>query len=306
MPGRSFSSNKYRYGLNGMEKDDEIYSESGTSYNFGARIYDPRLARFLSLDPLSKKYPDLSPYTFAANMPIIAVDFNGEEPKIRIVDLKGKEPNVLFGDKYWKYVSILLHDYKTPDDYIGNGTVVFVIHKDESIDAFEVYWAKSKTWETKHYSKSMVKCAMNSTKQQEEEEQEMYDNLQVALQIWAEGLLGAEAEGATFTRRRPSSGDMHFPSESAARKAAFKKYNIRTSESNNFVRTKYPYGKGTDFEIIKAKDIKGGDVEIKHHMDGHIFKDNKTYELPHYHGPKGEHYTYPSKSTQNPGTCTPP
>ncbi len=31
----------YRYGFNGMEKDDEI-SGSGNSYDFGARTYDPR------------------------------------------------------------------------------------------------------------------------------------------------------------------------------------------------------------------------------------------------------------------------
>jgi RHS repeat-associated protein len=47
MPGRTFNSSEYRYGFNGMEKDDEIKGE-GNSLDFGARIYDPRLGRWLS------------------------------------------------------------------------------------------------------------------------------------------------------------------------------------------------------------------------------------------------------------------
>lgn len=44
MPGRTYSSNDYRYGFNGMEKDDEVHSGSGTSLDFGARMYDPAQA----------------------------------------------------------------------------------------------------------------------------------------------------------------------------------------------------------------------------------------------------------------------
>jgi RHS repeat-associated protein len=36
-------------------------------YDFGARIYDPRLGRWLSLDPLMAKYPHNSPYAFSEN-----------------------------------------------------------------------------------------------------------------------------------------------------------------------------------------------------------------------------------------------
>jgi RHS repeat-associated protein len=78
MPGRSFSSNAYRYGFNGMEKDDEVKG-SGNSYDFGARIYDSRLGRWLSMDPLQAKYPSLSPYNFVANNPIKFVDYDGKD-----------------------------------------------------------------------------------------------------------------------------------------------------------------------------------------------------------------------------------
>jgi RHS repeat-associated protein len=67
----------YRYGFNGMEKDDEVKG-SGNSYDFGARIYDPRVGRFLSLDPHQKKYTDLSPYIYAELNPIAKVDVDGK------------------------------------------------------------------------------------------------------------------------------------------------------------------------------------------------------------------------------------
>jgi len=79
MPGRSFvSSTGYRYGFNGQEKDDEIKG-SGNSLDFGERIYDPRLGRFLSVDKLTGSYPWWSPYAFAGNTPIQAIDLDGLE-----------------------------------------------------------------------------------------------------------------------------------------------------------------------------------------------------------------------------------
>jgi RHS repeat-associated protein len=68
----------YRYGFNGKEKDDEV-SGNGNQYDYGFRIYNPRLGRFLSIDPLSPKYPMLTPYQFASNTPIWAIDMDGLE-----------------------------------------------------------------------------------------------------------------------------------------------------------------------------------------------------------------------------------
>lgn len=72
-------TNKYRYGFNGKEKDDEVNS-IGVRYDFGERIYNNRIGRFLSIDPLENKYPNLTPYQFADNNPIYLIDRNGEEP----------------------------------------------------------------------------------------------------------------------------------------------------------------------------------------------------------------------------------
>lgn len=63
-----------------MEKVDDIQG-GGNALDFGARIYDSRLGRWLSLDPMQNKYPSLCPYNFVANNPIIYVDPNGKEIK---------------------------------------------------------------------------------------------------------------------------------------------------------------------------------------------------------------------------------
>ena len=80
MPGRSFSqSNAYRFGFNGKENDSEIKGE-GNQQDYGMRIYDPRLGRFLSVDPISREYPWYTPYQFGGNTPIQAIDLDGLEP----------------------------------------------------------------------------------------------------------------------------------------------------------------------------------------------------------------------------------
>lgn len=68
----------YRYGFNGKEKSDEISGE-GNTYDYGFRIYDTRLGRLLSVDPLTKGYPMLTPYQYASNRPIDGIDLDGLE-----------------------------------------------------------------------------------------------------------------------------------------------------------------------------------------------------------------------------------
>ena len=43
------------------------------------RTYDARLGRFLSIDPLTKKFPELTPYQFCSNNPIWYIDLDGLE-----------------------------------------------------------------------------------------------------------------------------------------------------------------------------------------------------------------------------------
>ena len=99
-PGRSYSSGDgYRYGFNGMEKDDEVKG-AGNFLDFGARIYDPRLGRFFSIDPLAPDYPWNSPYAFSENRVVDAVELEGLESKVIIQEMAnygeiGEQPMTL-------------------------------------------------------------------------------------------------------------------------------------------------------------------------------------------------------------------
>ncbi len=66
----------YRYGFNGKENDQEW---GKLIQDYGFRLYNPAIAKFLSVDPLAPIYPELTPYQFASNTPIEAIDLDGLE-----------------------------------------------------------------------------------------------------------------------------------------------------------------------------------------------------------------------------------
>ncbi len=84
IPGRNQSSDSYRYGFQGQEKDDEVKGK-GNSVNFSFRMHDPRVGRFFSPDPLTKKYPFYSPYQFSGNKVISHKELEGAEELIAIL-----------------------------------------------------------------------------------------------------------------------------------------------------------------------------------------------------------------------------
>ena len=103
MPGRKYqatSAASYRYGFNGKENDNEVKGE-GNQQDYGMRIYDPRLGRFLSVDPLTKDYPWNSTYAFAENDVIRSIDLDGLEKYFAIdgsyigTSILNKSPNSL-------------------------------------------------------------------------------------------------------------------------------------------------------------------------------------------------------------------
>ena len=70
---RVHSFDGVRYTFSAKEKD----AETGYSY-FGSRYYSSDLSIWLSVDPMSGKYPSTSPYAYCRNNPIILMDPNGE------------------------------------------------------------------------------------------------------------------------------------------------------------------------------------------------------------------------------------
>jgi RHS repeat-associated protein len=75
------SGKTYKFGFNGKMNDDEVKG-LGNQQDYGMRISDPRIGRFLSVDPLTKGYPELTPYQFASNSPIAGIDLDGGELKL--------------------------------------------------------------------------------------------------------------------------------------------------------------------------------------------------------------------------------
>jgi RHS repeat-associated protein len=78
MENRDYSNSDYRYGFNGKENDTDVKGK-GNQQDYGMRVYDSRLGRFMSVDPASNKYPMLTTFQFSANQPITSVDIDGLE-----------------------------------------------------------------------------------------------------------------------------------------------------------------------------------------------------------------------------------
>ena len=125
MPGRKYEpANGYRYGFNGKENDKD--AGEGIQ-DYGMRIYSERLGRFLSVDPITKNYPELTPYQFASNRPIEGKDFDGLE--FCRYDLDCNDPNVKWmaeQDHVTNYRDSKLYQIfnKARDRWSGSGGIV--------------------------------------------------------------------------------------------------------------------------------------------------------------------------------------
>jgi len=103
MPGRvqCQSGPDCRYKFTGKERDSE------TQYDyFGARYYDARIGRWLSIDPLAHKAPDITPYHYCHNDPLCRIDPDGsfDPPQITIFKVgvkKGGLPTNTKEAKVW-------------------------------------------------------------------------------------------------------------------------------------------------------------------------------------------------------------
>jgi RHS repeat-associated protein len=101
----SFLSERYRYGFNGFESDSEVKG-NGNSYTTEFRQYDPRIGRWLTLDPLAYQAPAWTPYRAFFNNPNMNVDPTGlYEVKVRLSketknEIKQKHKDS--GEKGWR------------------------------------------------------------------------------------------------------------------------------------------------------------------------------------------------------------
>ena len=71
------SSEELPYKFNGKQFDDET-----GLYYYGARYMDPKISMWLGVDPMIEKYPEISPYIYCHNNPIVLIDPDGRQSKV--------------------------------------------------------------------------------------------------------------------------------------------------------------------------------------------------------------------------------
>ena len=113
-----------RYKFTAKELDNE------TSYTyFGARYYDSDLSGWLSVDPLSDKYPSLSSYCYSADNPVVLVDPNGMD-WYEVENKETQEKEI----KWTDYKSQAeMDENKIDGKYLGEAVVIFKGSRDEKL-----------------------------------------------------------------------------------------------------------------------------------------------------------------------------
>ena len=72
--GLEWDAGGYKYTYNGKEIDREL----GLNWHhYGARMYDPVIARFTGVDPISDEFPWVNTYNYAENEPVANIDLHG-------------------------------------------------------------------------------------------------------------------------------------------------------------------------------------------------------------------------------------
>ena len=103
--GRNGSVESYRYGYQGSEKDDEIKGQ-GNYYTTFFRGLDPRLGKWLSVDPKASSLSWQSPYCSMDNNPVWFNDVLGDIFKIGKGDNRAKKDIKQLAGKNKKYINI--------------------------------------------------------------------------------------------------------------------------------------------------------------------------------------------------------
>lgn len=78
--GQVFMENRQGYSSQFTFSDKEEDRESGLTY-FGARYYNSKVALWQSVDPMTDKYPGMSPYNYCLGNPINFIDEKGNDVK---------------------------------------------------------------------------------------------------------------------------------------------------------------------------------------------------------------------------------
>ncbi|MGV3599176.1 MAG: RHS repeat domain-containing protein, partial [Bacteroidota bacterium] len=129
-------SNKYRFGFNGQEKDDEVKG-SGNSIAYEARILDTRLGRWMSVDMEAERGLEFTPYNFGLNNPLYYSDPDGNWVEVTTTKYYRAKDGSLKVKKWWnifkrtvfKETQIKIHNLKV---YYHSGSLLVKEPRGES------------------------------------------------------------------------------------------------------------------------------------------------------------------------------
>ena len=110
------------YKYNGKELD----SKSGLDwYDYGARMYDAALGRFMKTDRFSEKYVSLSPYQYGANNPVNNIDVNGDNVYVSGEFSGGR-----------KFNDIAVGEFDSPQEFLNSPYNSYGASDDMSINTY--------------------------------------------------------------------------------------------------------------------------------------------------------------------------
>lgn len=128
MIGGHWQLDDYRFGYQGSEKDPEMKGDAN-SYTMEFRQYDPRLGRWLSLDPMMMQFPWMSPYVGFDDNPVFFTDPYGLSPTDPgDGNKKGKDGGSIVEkgavttiENFWDYSSVenVMYESKTVNPKTG-------------------------------------------------------------------------------------------------------------------------------------------------------------------------------------------
>jgi len=116
MTERTFKKGTFPNSFNGKRDDEELKGQ-----DYGMREYIPEEREFPTIDPITHKYPHLTPYQFAANTPISCSDLDGKESEINIYGSNNK------GQVFHKVVSWEEVHPGEKHGPLGNGSLSVVV-----------------------------------------------------------------------------------------------------------------------------------------------------------------------------------